>query len=250
MVDQRRRRVHAQRQHLALDRAHRRPQFRRQPGDAARPGAGRQHDHVGRDLAAVGQHDAVGARPGDRDFLDRGVLADGGAGRLGGDAQGGGELAVVDLVVLRAPHRAGELAGEMRLASSRLRRRNPLQRQAELLLEDEMMMQPRLVVRGRGDDQRAFGAQFHIDAGGRLQFGGKGRPARLAVAAERDQRFLAGLGLGAGGEHPGGGVAGARAGRAAVEHRDRCAARGQPPGDAEADDAGADDGDLGFNDRR
>ena len=37
----------------------------------------------------------------------------------------GGELAVLDLMVLRAPHRARELAGEMRLAPAGLGRRNP-----------------------------------------------------------------------------------------------------------------------------
>jgi hypothetical protein len=38
-------------------------------------------------------------------------------------------------------------------------------------------------------------------------------------------------------------MARARAGLAALEHRDRCAA-GEPPGDAKADDTGADDGDV------
>jgi hypothetical protein len=38
-------------------------------------------------------------------------------------------------------------------------------------------------------------------------------------------------------------MARARAGLAAVEHRDRCPA-GEPPSDAEADDTGADDGDV------
>ena len=104
----------------------------------------------------------------------------------------------------------------MRLALPGLGRRNPLQRQAELLLEDEMVMEPRLIVRGQRENQRAFRAQFHVDAGRRLQFGGEGRPARLAVAAERYQCFFAGLRLAAGGEHSGGGVAGAGAGRAAA----------------------------------
>jgi hypothetical protein len=37
----------------------------------------------------------------------------------------------------------------------------------------------------------------------------------------------------------------ARSGLAAIEHRDRCAA-GEPPGDAQADNASADDGDTRF----
>ena len=79
------------------------------------------------------------------------------------------------------------------------------------------------------------------------KFRGKGRPARLALAAERDQRLLAGLGFAASRQHAGGGVACARSGLAAVEHRDRGAA-GKPPGDAKADDAGADDGDARTDD--
>ena len=121
-----------------------------------------------------------------------------------------------------------------------------MQRQPELLLEHELMVQPRLVVRGQGDDQRSLRPQFHVDAGRLLQLRGESGPARLAVAAERDQGFLAGFGLRAGREHPGGGVARAGAGRALVEYLNRRALRRQPPGDAQADDAGADDGDVGL----
>ena len=61
MAEQRRRRVHAQRQHLSLDRPHRRAQLGREPFDAARPRAGRQHHHIGRNLGAVGENHAVDA---------------------------------------------------------------------------------------------------------------------------------------------------------------------------------------------
>ena len=108
------------------------------------------------------------------------------------------------------------------------------------------MAEPCLVVGRQGDDQRAFRAQFHVDAGCLFQLGGKSGPARLAVATERDEGLLAGLGLGAGREHPRRGMACASTGHPLVEHRDRYAARGQPPGDAQADDAGADDGDAGL----
>ena len=182
--------------------------------------------------------------PVDGNVLDRRVLANGRARSLGGDAQGGGELAVVDLMVLRAPHRAGELAGQMRLAAAGLGGRNPAQRQAELLLIVEMMVDARLIVGGQRHHQRALGAQLDVDAGRLQQLRGKAGPARLALAPERDQRILAGLGLAAGRQHPGGGMACARSGRAAVEHLHGDAARGQPPGDAKPDHAGADDGDL------
>ena len=64
----------------------------------------------------------------------------------------------------------------MRLAPPRLGGRNPLQRQAELLLEHELMVQPRLVVRGQRDDQRALRAQPDLDAG-RLLAARRRRPA-------------------------------------------------------------------------
>jgi hypothetical protein len=63
-----------------------------------------------------------------RNRAHRLVLADAGAGRFGGDAQCGRELAIVDLSVLRAEHRTRQLAGEVRLAPPRLGSRDPLQR--------------------------------------------------------------------------------------------------------------------------
>ncbi len=109
----------------------------------------------------------------------------------------------------------------------------------------KMMVDARLVVGGERDDERALRAQFDIDAGSLQQFRGERRPARLAFASERDQGILARLRLAAGGEHAGGGMAGAAARRAAVEHLDRCALGRQPPGNAKPDHPGADDGDLG-----
>jgi len=160
--------------------------------------------------------------------------------------QGGNELAIIDLVILGAEHRARELADKVRLASSRLRRRNPSQRQSELLLEGELMEEPRLVVRGQCDDQRPLRPQSHIDAGHLLQFRGESGPAPLALAPERDQRLFAGLGLRAGGQHARGGVARTGTGCALIEHRNRCVPRRQTPGDAETNDSGADDGDVGL----
>jgi hypothetical protein len=174
------------------------------------------------------------------------VLADAGTSRLGGNAQGGGQFAIIDLGVFRAEHRARELARQVRLASSCLRRRNPLQGQPELLLEYKLMAQPCLVVRRQCDDQRPFRAQSHIHAGRLLQFGGESGPPRLAGATERDQRLFARLGLGAGSKHPRSRMARASTARALVEHRNRYAAHGQPPRNAKADDAGTDNGDVGL----
>src|SRR5262249_19938973 len=131
---------------------------------------------------------------------------------------------------------------------SRLRRRNPLQREPECLLEYKLMAQPRLVVRGQGDDQRPLGPQVYIDARGLEQLRRESGPARLAFAAERDQGFFAGLGLGAGGQHAGGGVARAGTRRAPVEYLNRRPPRRQSPGNGETDHPGADDGNVGLSD--
>jgi hypothetical protein len=82
-------------------------------------------------------------------------------------------------MVFRAPHSTSELAGKVRLAPSGLRRSDPLQWQAKLVLEDEVMVQARLIIRGQRHNQRALGAQLHIDAGGLQKFRRKRRPACL-----------------------------------------------------------------------
>src|SRR6266550_44282 len=132
----------------------------------------------------------------------------------------------------------------MRLAPPRLGGGDPLQRQAELVLKHEVMGEPRLIVCGQGNHQRALLAQFHVDARGGLEFGRERRPARLALAPERNQGLFAGLSLSAGGKHAGGRMARARPGGALVEHLDPRPAGRKPPGNAEADHAGADDGDV------
>jgi hypothetical protein len=116
------------------------------------------------------------------------------------------------------------------------------------MLEHELMMEPRLIVRGRGDDQRAFGTQLHVNPRYLLHLDSKGWPSCLALAAERDQRPLARLCLAASCQHAGGGMAGGRAGHIAIEYFDCGAARGEPPTDTQANNAGADDGDLRFAD--
>jgi hypothetical protein len=68
------------------------------------------------------------------------------------------------------------------LAPSRFRRRDPLQWQAELVLENEVMQQARLIIRREGDDKRALGAQLDVDAGRLQNFCRERRPAYLALA--------------------------------------------------------------------
>ena len=76
----------------------------------------------------------------------------------------------------RLSRAASELARKVRLAPSRLRRSDPLHWQAELVLEDEVMVQARLIIRGQGQNQRALGAQLDVDAGGLQNFRRKRRP--------------------------------------------------------------------------
>src|ERR1700722_13700273 len=97
-----------------------------------------------------------------------------------------------------------------------------------------------LIVGGQSEDERAFAAQFDIDAAGSEKVRGEARPARLALSAKGDQRLLARFGFAARGEHAGSRMTCPSAGLAAIEHRDRRAA-GKPPGDAKPNNAGADD---------
>ncbi len=220
---------------------------RASPPIAARPGAGGQHDDVGRDLACRRRARRRRRAPPAIEISLTGVCSRMVApARFGGDAQGGRELAVVDLMVLRAPHRAGELAGEMRLAPARLGGGNPFQRQAELLLEREVMVEPRLVVGGQRDAPacprcaarrrcRTPSAVRRRRPASAPGCRGRARPAPPRRARPRQQAasipaaaWLA----------PPPAVPGRRPSTAAPLRR-------QPPGDAEADHAGADDGDVG-----
>ena len=106
------------------------------------------------------------------------------------------------------------------------------------------MAQLRRIVAVQRDDHRALVAILDRDAGGGFEFAREIGPQALAFERQRQQRLLARLGLDRGGEHAGRRPAGAAPGLAAVVNGDRAAGLGQPPGNAEADDAGADDDGL------
>ena len=129
------------------------------------------------------------------------------AGRFGGDAQRLHELAVIDLMILRREQRAGDFSRQMRLSLPRVGGRQPFERQIETPLKLQAMGDFRLIVRGQGEQQRTLAPQFDVDAAGAQQLVGKARPARLAVAPERHQRLFPRLGLAAGGQHAGRGMA-------------------------------------------
>src|SRR6516225_6720474 len=106
-----------------------------------------------------------------------------------------------------------------------------------------MMRDRRLIVRSERKNERTLTAQFDIDAACALKLFRKGRPALLALASERDQRFLARLRFAASRQHTGGGVACTCASLAAIEHRNG-RARSEPPGNAKPDHTRADDDDA------
>ena len=110
-------------------------------------------------------------------------------------------------MILRREQRAGDFSRQMRLSFARVGGRQPFERQVETTLKLQAMGDFRLIVRGQGEQQRALAPQFDVDAARAQQLVGKGRPARLAVAPERDQRLLAGLGLAARRQHAGRGMA-------------------------------------------
>ncbi len=84
-----------------------------------------------------------------------------------------GELAVVDLMIFRAEYRAGDLSGQMRLLGARTGSRQPIERQAELVLKLQLMRERRLIVGGQRQNQRALAPQFDVDAARAQKFLGK-----------------------------------------------------------------------------
>src|SRR5438128_3785481 len=129
----------------------------------------------------------------------------------------------------------------MRLLAARLGGIEPFEIEPQPLLEFVGMTQLRGVVAIERDDQRALVAVFRRDPGGALQFAREIGPQTLAFERQLQQLFFARFGLDRSGEHPSRGPAGAVPGFAAVVDGDRAAGLGETPGDAETDDAGADD---------
>src|SRR5207247_5071586 len=108
----------------------------------------------------------------DEDAPHRLVLMDPHPRAGGGGLQGRRELAIVDLMVLRAPYRPGD-CGEVRLPSPRFLRGNPFDRQLQRLLELQVMVDAGLIVRGERDDERSLAAQIDRLLRDLLQFRGK-----------------------------------------------------------------------------
>ena len=163
------------------------------------------------------------------------------AGPLEGDAERLGELAVVNLMVAGAEDGGDGVGVQVGLALLRFSAGQPFVAEAEALLKVEVEAQPGDIVGVQCYDQRAFGAEVDLHAGGGFQLRREGGPEFLAVAVQRKLAFLAGFDLHPGGQHAGGGVAGAKAGFTLVEDMHAASGGRETPADAEADHAGADD---------
>jgi hypothetical protein len=117
--------------------------------------------------------------------------------------------------------------------------------EAELEAQRELAVERLGLVAVARDDERPAAAQAGVGAGRLLELGGEGRPVARAAQSQPEQRELARVGLGDRGQHAGGDARRAGAQLAALEHADAQAASRRAPGDGEADDAPADDGDVG-----
>jgi hypothetical protein len=114
MAEQRRHRIHTQRQHLAFDRPHRRSCRRRQAGDLARPRTRREQHRIGID-ASVLKRDTGNAARIAFDRRDLRMLVQRAAGSDKRRAQGAYQPAVLDLMIAGAIDRSGKIGMEVRL---------------------------------------------------------------------------------------------------------------------------------------
>ena len=237
-------RVHRQRQHLALDRAHRRPQGLGQAVDLPGPGPGGEHHGLGGEAPVV--DDDPGGMPGrGLDGGDGGLLLQLAAGPQEGLLQGQHQEAVVDLMVPRAVDRRRRAGPEVGLSRACLAAAQPLELDAQAALELVAEAQLLDVVAIERGDQGALVAVAEGPAAGGLEVAAEGRPEPLALQGQLQQRLLAGLAFDARSQHAGRRPGGAPPGAAAVEDGDVAAGLGEPPGNAEAANAGTDHGDPG-----
>jgi hypothetical protein len=144
-------------------------------------------------------------------------------------------------VVLGEVQRAAQRRRERGLQAARGAGQQPLHAQSEALAQVALALERLGLVAIAGEHERAARAVSDVDAAGPREVRGEGGPEPRALQAQREQRALAGVGLGDGRQHAGGNVRGPRPQLAAVEHEHREPARTRTPGHSEADEAAADD---------
>ena len=234
---------HGQPQHLPLHRPDGRHDLGRQPREPPAEAARGEHDLVGGELRAGCQHGSGGPVPYHHQAF-RPVAVEDHPGPLAGRQQGGGQPAGVDLVVAVDPQTAAYARRQHRFQAAALAAGEPLRLQARTVLERVQFAQMGAVVGVEGDREGAAGPVADVLAARRLQLGGEGRVARGGGDVEAEQRLLAVVEFGDGGEHAGRDPGGTAA-RVGVDDRGAQAALRRPPGGHQADDSAPDDEDVG-----
>ncbi len=119
----------------------------------------------------------------------------------------------------------------MRLAAPRLSPRQPLEIEAEALLKIIGVAQLLGIIAGQRDDDRALVAIADRNPGCRLELPRKTWPHALTFERQRQQLFLAGLGLDCRGQHPRSCPARSMSRCRAVVHGHRTTRLGEAPSD-------------------
>ncbi|CAM3381145.1 hypothetical protein STAL104432_21250 [Streptomyces albus] len=234
---------HPQPQHLSFDGAYRGDGLVGEAGEGAAAGAEGEHRLPGPHLVTVVERGPDGTVPGDQEAGGKGAV-EGDAFAFAGPQQCGGQSARVDLVVAVHAGAAAYGGGEHGFEAAAFASGQPAALQSAPLLEGVEFPQVGAVVGVEGDGEGAAGAVADAGAGGVFEFGDEVRVPGGGGEVEVEQRFLAVVEFGDGGEHARRDLGGAAAGFG-VGDGDGQAALGGPPGGDEADDAAAEDEDVG-----
>jgi hypothetical protein len=233
--------------HLPLHRPYGRQYGVRHAREPPAGTAGRQHHLPGGERGAVAGDHARGPVPGQGEPLGpRPVEND--PGPLAGHDEGRGEPARVDLVVAVDPQSAAHTGREHRFEAAALPSAEPLRVQPRTPLQRVQFAQVGPVVGVERDGERAAPAVAEVVSGGLGQLGGEAGVAAGGLQVQREQRLLAVVQFGDGGQHPGRHPGGPAAGFG-IHHGDGETAQGGPPGGDQSDEPTADDQDVGARPR-
>ena len=164
------------------------------------------------------------------------------AGALGRAREGRDQQPGVDGVVAGDVEGQAQRGRERGLQPARRRGQEALGAQPQPLAQLELALQRLCLVAVACDHERAAGDVTDVDARQPVQLGGERGPAPRAAQPELEQRALARVGLGHGGEHARGHRRRRGAEVAAVEHDDAQPARASAPRDGQPGDPSAEDG--------
>jgi len=231
------------RQHLTANR----PEVRDDPGgravDRSGAGPGGQHDTVGFADGPVGGDDGLDS-VADSDFVDLRSLDQPPPLPAESLDEGSDQSEGIDLVVGGAVDGTVDRGGEPRLEFPGAVGGDPIGVEPEFAAAGVEVFQRAGMVSFEPDDDRPFRAVVELDARVGFEPLDECGVALEALELQFQKVGLLEIELGRGGEHPRCGGAGTAAGSVALEDRDLDSAPSDLPAEAEADRAGADDGDL------